>query len=179
MSHTDPMSSERPITVRQVAAGPDVRRSVRVLLVDRADRVLLLRLAAPVDGLPLWIAPGGGIEPGEEPADAAVRELREELGVRLDRWELTGPVWVQELNIEFGTHTGIDNTYLFARVDVVRTCLPRPPNGRLRASPRSRAGTPGGCAAAGRVLFSPRALADMLDAVLANGVPQTPLQVGT
>lgn len=30
-----------------------------------------------------WIAPGGHIEPGEDPADAAVREVWEELGVRV------------------------------------------------------------------------------------------------
>lgn len=89
-------------------AGTDrVRRSAGVLLVDRADRLVLLRLAAAVEGLPLWIAPGGGIEPGEDPFDAAGRELREELGVRLDRDQLTGPVWVQELDIAFGGYTGI------------------------------------------------------------------------
>ena len=156
-----------------------MRRSTRVLMVDRADQLLLLRLAAPVDGLPLWIAPGGGIEAGEDPFEAAVRELREELGVRLHRDQLTGPVWVQELDIAFGAYTGIQNSYLFARIDVTPdlactaaewanegiTAVESWDTGRMRAT-------------AGRALFSPRALPDMLDALLAGGVPNTPLLVG-
>jgi 8-oxo-dGTP pyrophosphatase MutT (NUDIX family) len=52
----------------------------RVLCVDAADRVLLLRWRDPVDGRCFWGPPGGGIEPGETPFEAAVRELAEETG---------------------------------------------------------------------------------------------------
>ncbi|MFZ2200146.1 MAG: NUDIX domain-containing protein [Microgenomates group bacterium] len=36
-----------------------------------------------------WIPPGGHIEPGETPSDAAVREMKEELGVEITKAQLT------------------------------------------------------------------------------------------
>jgi 8-oxo-dGTP diphosphatase len=49
-------------------------------LIERAGRVLLARRPAHKH-LPLnWEFPGGKVEPGEDPAAALVREIREELG---------------------------------------------------------------------------------------------------
>lgn len=67
------------------------RRSARVLLINAADRLLLLR-SALVPGQPEqgygWFTPGGGVEPGEDIAAAAVRELREETGLQADPADL-------------------------------------------------------------------------------------------
>ncbi|QKW09013.1 NUDIX domain-containing protein [Streptomyces sp. NA04227] len=60
------------------------RPAVRVLCLDAAHRVLLLRWRDPFDGTWLWEPPGGGIEPGEEPLEAARRELAEETGLDPD-----------------------------------------------------------------------------------------------
>jgi mutator protein MutT len=46
----------------------------------RHGRVLATRRTRPVDAAGLWEFPGGKVEPGEEPAAAVVREVREELG---------------------------------------------------------------------------------------------------
>lgn len=55
-----------------------------ILPVDEAGRVLLVRHAGHHDG---WAVLGGAVEIGENPADAAIREAREEIGaeVRLRR----------------------------------------------------------------------------------------------
>lgn len=51
--------------------------SVSVLPADEAGRVLLVRHAGHDDG---WGILGGAVEVGESPAEAAVRETREEIG---------------------------------------------------------------------------------------------------
>jgi ADP-ribose pyrophosphatase YjhB (NUDIX family) len=54
--------------------------SVSVLPVDEAARLLLVRHAGHGDG---WAVLGGAVEVGESPAEAAVREAREEIGAEV------------------------------------------------------------------------------------------------
>lgn len=56
------------------------RRAVRVVCLDDDTKVLLLRWQDPSDGHLVLEPPGGGTEPGESDAAAAVRELVEETG---------------------------------------------------------------------------------------------------
>lgn len=57
------------------------RPAARVICLDAAQRLLLLRWRDPFDGTWLWEPPGGGIEPGETALAAARRELAEETGL--------------------------------------------------------------------------------------------------
>ncbi|GJD99851.1 NUDIX hydrolase [Methylobacterium isbiliense] len=64
------------------------REIARALVFDPQDRLLLIAYEAVRDVDParpgercFWFMPGGGIEPGESPEEACLRELEEEIGV--------------------------------------------------------------------------------------------------
>jgi mutator protein MutT len=54
---------------------------------DEMGRILLLRRG---DGDDLWGFPGGAMEPGERAAEAAAREVREEIGLEVEPVALIG-----------------------------------------------------------------------------------------
>ena len=60
-----------------------IRRAARILLMDEAGRLLLIRFV-PQDRRPFWCGVGGECDPGEDFAAAAVRELFEETGLRVE-----------------------------------------------------------------------------------------------
>jgi putative (di)nucleoside polyphosphate hydrolase len=63
---------------RKRQAVPRYRRGVGIMLLDDRNRVLVAqRIDFPGDA---WQMPQGGIDPGEAPLAAALRELKEEIG---------------------------------------------------------------------------------------------------
>jgi 8-oxo-dGTP diphosphatase len=69
-----------------------VRVGAYAIVTDDAGRLLLCRIAP---GYPLagrWTLPGGGVDHGEHPDDAVLRELREETGLAGVRGAVAG-IW--------------------------------------------------------------------------------------
>lgn len=102
--------------------GPDgllSRRAARVILLDAAGRVLLVRghdAGAPQRSW--WFTVGGGLEPGESPRAAAVRETAEEAGLELRPDQLQGPVLTRSAIFDFFRVTcRQEEEFFLARLD--------------------------------------------------------------
>jgi 8-oxo-dGTP pyrophosphatase MutT (NUDIX family) len=63
------------------------RAAMAVVLDDPGERVLLMRRHRFIVGRWVWELPGGYVDDGEDPADAAAREVQEETGWRPRRLE--------------------------------------------------------------------------------------------
>ena len=66
-------------------------RCVGGVVLDSQGRLLVIKRGRP-PGAGLWSIPGGRVEPGESDAEALVRELLEETGLRVEPGVLLGGV---------------------------------------------------------------------------------------
>ena len=96
------------------------RPASRLLLLDPDDRVLLFRFVhkdGALAGKTYWATPGGGVDEGESFAQAAVRELWEETGLRVVDVgpEIARRVFVLQLTT--GEHVMADERFFLVRID--------------------------------------------------------------
>lgn len=92
------MTDAAPFRTRSFQAIPPEQRprksraAVRVIVTDGTSTLLLIDTDPGHPGSRWYFTPGGGIDAGESPREAAVRELREETGLQVTASDLIGPV---------------------------------------------------------------------------------------
>ena len=64
-----------------MASTPQRQRVAAYAVIVSDDRILLSRLSPLVTSDELWTLPGGGLDHGEDPRDAVIREIHEETGL--------------------------------------------------------------------------------------------------
>ena len=146
------------------------RLAARILLIDTVDRLLLMQARHPL-GHFFWVAPGGGLEPGETFEAAAQRELLEETG----QSPPIGPcVWTRRHSYLWdGRQFDQAERYFMARTT---SELVKPlklddyiVGYRWWSLDEITASTE---------IFAPRQLARFLSPLLAGGVPSEPIDCG-
>lgn len=157
------------------ATGRPLRPAVRAVVLDEADRVLLVRFDWPDKSV--WAPPGGGLEQDETPVNAIRRELAEECGLRdfaLGPWIWTRAHWFEGMPGWGGQEE---------RLYLVRTASfdPNPELTRAELAAEgigdTRWWTPAELEAAGE-WFAPRRLPALLRDLLEHGAPPEPVDVG-
>jgi 8-oxo-dGTP pyrophosphatase MutT (NUDIX family) len=159
-----------------VGRGRVERPAVRVLLVDPDERLLLFRALDAARGVSFWFPPGGGLTAGESHVAAARRELVEETGLALD--SLGPEVWRRRHAYSW---RGVDydqrERWFVCHVDAF-TPLPAGLSPEEAEDLREwrwwttadRAATPDE--------LVPRALPSLYAALLRDGPPAAPIEVG-
>jgi 8-oxo-dGTP pyrophosphatase MutT (NUDIX family) len=103
--------------MKKPASTIPIRPTARVLLLDRADRILLMygRLPGNPRGTEAWFTIGGGVEADETYLQAAAREILEETGIADFRIE--GAVWVREGVLQLQQPKFFREQYIVARCE--------------------------------------------------------------
>lgn len=149
------------------------REAIRAILITPKSEVLLLRIRLPEATECFWIAPGGGLEPGEAVEEGLKRELREELG--LDEYMIGPLVWRRQHTFNWaGKRICQRERYYIIHVDRFEPQMFDPTEAevldRFRWWPVAEL-------ANSRERLTPLSLAEIVARYLADGAPQGPLEL--
>jgi 8-oxo-dGTP pyrophosphatase MutT (NUDIX family) len=160
------------------------RKSMRVILLNEQNEVLLLKVDDPHvaerDGVnrgPHWFLVGGAIEEGETPEEAVLREIYEETGIEKDKIVLGPIVWRGELDLMFyGKPVRLKQRYMVAKTSDAKVSFalltPQEKEVILEARWFSLAEI-----IASSDLIYPRCLKDYLPAIISGDYPRDQIEI--
>ena len=159
-----------------------VRPTARLIILDDQDRVLLFKYEDKValdptrpDLRVYWGTPGGGLETGETFAQAARRELWEEMGIQ--GVDLDPPIWARERELHFPDGpVFFQEQYFLVRVVTGEVSWANLEAYERQVCREHRWWSLEELRTSGEV-FLPPGLADLLEPILAGALPDQPLQL--
>jgi 8-oxo-dGTP pyrophosphatase MutT (NUDIX family) len=149
--------------------------TVKLLLLDEADRALMVHGTDPGTGEQWWYPVGGGIEPGETLQCAAAREAHEETGI-VDLPDGT-PVWVRDHTYELDDRRmRVHEDWLLHRVPHFDPAPAALSDYEKRTVLGFRWWSAEELSQTTETVFPP-ALGELVSALLLDGLPEVPLDI--
>ena len=152
------------------------RKAVRAVIMTPDHRVLMMKVET-VTGIHVWIAPGGGLEPGESEEEGLRREVAEETGAR--NFCLGPPLWNRNHEFSWDGRTYSQNeVYYLVQAEHFDPVID------VEASPDEASAFRGfhwwsiDSIARSAEKFAPRNLHCLLKSISKNGPPDKPIAVG-
>jgi 8-oxo-dGTP pyrophosphatase MutT (NUDIX family) len=145
------------------------------VLLDADQRVLLLKLVNRARGTTWWVTPGGGLNPGESPADGLLRELREEIG--LTEASVDFPLWENHRYFrQAGRVYSQDETFFLVRAEPFAVDIAGIDEFERETQVGHRWWSLGELYETGEKVY-PRGLAGLLSELLEKGPPPRPISI--
>ena len=152
------------------------REAVRAVFMTPDHQVLMMKVET-VTGIHVWIAPGGGLEPGESEEEGLRREIAEETGAR--NFCLGPPLWNRKHEFSWDGRTYSQNeVYYLVQADRFDPVM------NMEAAPGEASAFRGfrwwsiDAIARSAEKFAPRNLHCLLESISKNGPPDKPILVG-
>ena len=153
------------------------RKAERAVMLTPEGRMLLMQAQEPSGSFTVWVAPGGGIKPNEDPEACLRREIEEETGMVLG--EIGPLIWRRHHIFEWDGMmlSQHEDFYLVPTNEFEPDAWANPSEAEMAAFLQFRWWTAEEISASPDV-FVPRLLPEHLKELVDHGSPDAPVDVG-